>query len=70
MNNLILYVLAGADIKEMQSNTMPEVINSGFPDQLSAISKIKKPIIAAVNGFAVNFFFLFRSVFFLILYIS
>jgi len=65
-----VHVLAGADIKEMQSNTMPEVINSGFPDQLSAISKIKKPIIAAVNGFAVSFFFLFRSVFFLILFIS
>ncbi len=41
---------------------MPEVLNSGFPEQLSAISRIKKPIIAAVNGFAVRFFFLLRYV--------
>jgi len=61
MNILIICILAGADIKEMQSKTMPEVINSGFPDQLTAISRIKKPIIAAVNGLAVRFI-VFRSV--------
>jgi hypothetical protein len=57
--------LAGADIKEMQSKTMSEVINSDFPEQLTAISKIKKPIIAAVNGLAVSFFFLFRFILFM-----
>lgn len=39
----------------MQSKTMTEVIHSDFPQQLTSISKIKKPIIAAVNGLAVNF---------------
>jgi hypothetical protein len=48
----------------MQNNTMPQVINSDFPDQLSAVSRIKKPIIAAVNGIAVCFSFLFKFVFF------
>lgn len=62
INILIVRILAGADIKEMQSKTMPEVLNSGFPDQLSSISRIKKPIIAAVNGFAVRFFFILRYV--------
>ena len=38
----------------MQNNTLPRVINTGFLDQWSAISRIKKPIIAAVNGFAVS----------------
>ncbi len=62
INILIVRILAGADIKEMQRKTMPEVLNSGFPDQLSSISRIKKPIIAAVNGFAVRFFFILRYV--------
>lgn len=62
--------LAGADIKEMQSKTMSEVINSDFPEQLTAISKIKKPIIAAVNGLAVGFFFSFPIYSFYDLFIS
>ncbi len=47
-------LIAGADIKEMQNNTLPQVIGQGFLDQWSAVSRVKKPIIAAVNGFAVN----------------
>jgi enoyl-CoA hydratase/carnithine racemase len=38
----------------MQNNKFAEVVGGGFLDQWSAISRIKKPIIAAVNGFAVN----------------
>jgi len=45
---------AGADIKEMQNNTMAKVIGQGFLDQWSAVSRVKKPIIAAVNGFALG----------------
>jgi len=45
---------AGADIKEMQNNTLPKVVGSGFLDQWSAVARIKKPIIAAVNGFALG----------------
>jgi len=45
---------AGADIKEMQNNTMAQVIGQGFLDQWSAVTRVKKPIIAAVNGFALG----------------
>ncbi len=54
--NQFLNILAGADIKEMQNNTLAQVVGQGFLDQWSAITKVKKPIIAAVNGFAVNLF--------------
>ena len=57
MDILIVYSSAGADIKEMQNNTLPQVVKSDFPDQLSAVSRVKKPIIAAVNGLAVRLFF-------------
>lgn len=40
----------------MQNNTLAQVVGHGFLDQWSAISRVKKPIIAAVNGFAVKFF--------------
>jgi len=43
----------------MQNNKFAEVVGSGFLDQWSAVTKIKKPIIAAVNGFAVNLLFSF-----------
>jgi hypothetical protein len=65
-NKLISSILAGADIKEMQNNTMAKVIGQGFLDQWSAVTRVKKPIIAAVNGFAVNLFkkiFLFNFLF-------
>ncbi|CAF0743231.1 unnamed protein product [Rotaria sordida] len=45
---------AGADIKEMQNRKLAEVIGSGFLDQWSAVTRIKKPIIAAVNGYALG----------------
>jgi enoyl-CoA hydratase/carnithine racemase len=64
-----LNILAGADIKEMQNNTLAQVIGQGFLDQWSAITRVKKPIIAAVNGFAVNlkiFFFLINFYLYLI----
>lgn len=38
----------------MQNNTLSQVVAGGFLDQWSAVSRIKKPIIAAVNGFAVS----------------
>jgi enoyl-CoA hydratase/carnithine racemase len=66
---MIIRILAGANIKEMQEKTMSQVINSDFPGQLSVVSRIKKPIIAAVNGFAVCLSFLFKFVF-LFLFIS
>lgn len=54
-----MHMIAGADIKEMQNSTMTQVIKSDFPSDLSVVSQIKKPIIAAVNGLAVSFVLLF-----------
>ncbi|CAF2320137.1 unnamed protein product [Rotaria sp. Silwood2] len=54
IDTLIVHILAGADIKEMQHKTLSQVLESDFPNQLSAASRIKKPIIAAVNGLALG----------------
>lgn len=40
----------------MQNNTLSKVVSSGFLDHWSAVTRVKKPIIAAVNGFAVSSF--------------
>ena len=38
----------------MQNRTLAEVVSQGFLDHWSAVARVKKPLIAAVNGFAVN----------------
>jgi enoyl-CoA hydratase len=46
---------AGADIKEMSSKTFVEVFGSDlFGPEAEAILKIRKPIIAAVAGYALG----------------
>ncbi|CAG8438013.1 6824_t:CDS:10 [Ambispora gerdemannii] len=45
---------AGADIKEMQDKTFAEVYKSNFLGHWGKINEIRKPIIAAVNGFALG----------------
>lgn len=45
---------AGADIKEMQNKGFSDVIMGNFLSNWTAITEIKKPIIAAVNGFALG----------------
>jgi len=45
---------AGADIKEMQNREMAANIFENFLGNWETISKTKKPIIAAVNGFALG----------------
>jgi hypothetical protein len=46
--------LAGADIKEMQQmQTFSETYNANFLYDWNVVSKCRKPIIAAVNGYAV-----------------
>lgn len=47
------YNYLGADIKEMASNTFAGNLKGSFLQNWSDISKIRKPIIAAVNGYAV-----------------
>lgn len=45
---------AGADIKEMQNNTYSKCIRSNFLNDWSRVSRCQKPIIAAVNGYALG----------------
>ncbi|KAJ8332629.1 hypothetical protein SKAU_G00424180 [Synaphobranchus kaupii] len=45
---------AGADIKEMQNRTFQECYGGNFLAHWNRISTVKKPVIAAVNGFAVG----------------
>ncbi|NWX38541.1 ECHM protein, partial [Notiomystis cincta] len=44
---------AGADIKEMQNKTFQECYSGGFLAGWDKVSVVRKPIIAAVNGYAV-----------------
>lgn len=45
---------AGADIKEMQNRTFQECYGGNFLSHWNRVSTVKKPVIAAVNGFAVS----------------
>ncbi|KAJ8332608.1 hypothetical protein SKAU_G00423970 [Synaphobranchus kaupii] len=45
---------AGADIKEMQNRTFQECYGGNFLAHWNRISTVKKPVIAAVNGFALG----------------
>ena len=45
---------AGADIKEMADATAVDLMNRGLSDGWHRISAIRKPIIAAVSGFALG----------------
>lgn len=46
--------LAGADIKEMKDNTFPKNFMTDFLLHWDQVARSKKPIIAAVNGYAVS----------------
>jgi enoyl-CoA hydratase len=45
---------AGADIKEMQSRTYPAVLFNDFIAKWETILQVKKPVIAAVAGYALG----------------
>lgn len=45
---------AGADIKEMQNKAFSEVVSGNFLGNWAALAEAKKPIIAAVNGYALG----------------
>lgn len=51
--HLCNFFLAGADIKEMKDRNFIENYTQDFLGHWVDIIKIRKPIIAAVNGFAV-----------------
>lgn len=45
---------AGADIKEMQHNNYAKCIRTNFLAHWTGVTRIQKPIIAAVNGYALG----------------
>ncbi|KAN0047943.1 hypothetical protein ACTA71_002332 [Dictyostelium dimigraforme] len=45
---------AGADIKEMEKVTLPDAYNNDLLAQWHDLTKVRKPIIAAVNGYALG----------------
>jgi len=45
---------AGADVKEMAGRTYPEVMFEDFIAVWDGVTRVKKPIIAAVSGFALG----------------
>lgn len=45
---------AGADIKEMQSQSFMDVFKGDFISQWERLSRCRKPVIAAVSGFALG----------------
>lgn len=45
---------AGADIKEMADASLSDMLNSGYIELFDAVRRIKKPLIAAVGGFALG----------------
>jgi enoyl-CoA hydratase len=49
-----LNLLLGADIKEMQNNDFSSNVRNNFLGHWSDLSKTRKPIIAAVNGYALG----------------
>lgn len=51
---ILFLFAAGADIKEMQNKTFQECYSSGFLAGWDKVSTVRKPIIAAVNGYAVS----------------
>lgn len=45
---------AGADIKEMQNSTYSQTIRGNFLTSWDGITRVSKPVIAAVNGYALG----------------
>jgi Enoyl-CoA hydratase/carnithine racemase len=50
----MLFYNTGADIKEMQHNTYSKNIRGNFLSHWNRIASCRKPVIAAVNGYAVS----------------
>lgn len=55
INNYNIHYNSGADIKEMKDNTFSQVYSGNFLTHWNQVAMCKKPVIAAVNGYAVIF---------------
>lgn len=47
-------ILVGADIKEMKDNSYATNLKQNFIAHWNGVAKSRKPLIAAVNGYAVS----------------
>lgn len=47
---------AGADIKEMKDKRFVQVFDGNFLSHWDRVTKIRKPLIAAVSGYAVRIY--------------
>uniref|UniRef100_A0A0N5AYA4 enoyl-CoA hydratase n=1 Tax=Syphacia muris TaxID=451379 RepID=A0A0N5AYA4_9BILA len=50
----LTFLIAGADISEMKDKNFSDVFLRGYLDQWDELTRIKKPLIAAVNGYALG----------------
>jgi len=50
----MLFYNVGADIKEMQHNNYSKNIRGNFLNHWNRVASCRKPVIAAVNGYAVS----------------
>lgn len=50
----MLFYNTGADIKEMQHSNYSQNIKGNFLNHWNQVASCRKPVIAAVNGFAVS----------------
>lgn len=57
---------AGADIKEMMNNTYSQNVSGNFLSHWNRVAKTIKPVIAAVNGYAVGIKIFFSKIYFLL----
>jgi hypothetical protein len=53
--------IAGADIKEMKDNTFVDTYKTNFLGHWAEMTQIKKPILGAVNGYAVRYIYIYIS---------
>lgn len=54
MIDVFVVSLLGADIKEMKDQTFASNVTTGLLEEWNEITKCRKPVIAAVNGYAVS----------------
>lgn len=50
----VYIIFIGADIKEMKDNSFASNIRRNFIGHWNGVAKSRKPLIAAVNGYAVS----------------